>query len=151
MTMRAEWMLLLLMSAAGAAHASTTRGFDVLHYDVALIPDIAGKQVAGTQTIQLRSESPALTGIGADHALVYDSWNAPTADDRAVVYQKGAYVLHLLRAELGEEVFWRGVRDYTRHHDGQSVVTTDFQRAMEKSAGRSLQPFFAQWVYSATP
>jgi aminopeptidase N len=98
-----------------------------------------------------RARLEALRAKGADHALVYESWNAPTADDRAVVYQKGGYVLHLLRVELGEDVFWRGVRDYTRSNDDRSVVTADFQRAMEKSAGRSLQPFFAQWVYSATP
>ncbi|MGH8089104.1 MAG: hypothetical protein ACREPC_12610, partial [Stenotrophomonas sp.] len=66
MTMRAEWMLLLFLSASGAAHASATRGFDVLHYDVALIPDIAGKQVAGTQAIQLRSEIAALTEVVLD-------------------------------------------------------------------------------------
>jgi aminopeptidase N len=110
-----------------------------------------GEAAYQAQVQRWRSRLEALRAKRADHALVYDSWNAPTADDRAVVYQKGAYVLHLLRAELGEETFWRGVRDYTRHHDGQSVETADFQRAMEKSAGRSLQPFFAQWVYSATP
>ncbi|WWW35304.1 M1 family aminopeptidase [Stenotrophomonas rhizophila] len=58
-------------------------------------------------------------------------------------------MLHLLRGELGEAVFWRGLRDYTRTYDGRSVVTADFQRAMEKSAGRSLQPFFDEWVYTA--
>ncbi|MGH8044554.1 MAG: M1 family metallopeptidase, partial [Stenotrophomonas sp.] len=110
-----------------------------------------GEAAYQAQVQRWRSRLEALRAKGADHALVYDSWSAPTGDDRAVVYQKGAYVLHLLRAELGEEVFWRGIRDYTRHHDGQSVVTADFQRAMEKSAGRSLQPFFAQWVYSAAP
>uniref|UniRef100_UPI00289E5582 M1 family aminopeptidase n=1 Tax=Stenotrophomonas sp. TaxID=69392 RepID=UPI00289E5582 len=72
-----------------------------------------------------------------------------SADDRAVVYRKGAYVLHLLRGELGEAVFWRGLRAYTVANDGRSVVTADFQRAMEKAAGHSLQPFFDEWVYSA--
>ncbi|WP_369015291.1 M1 family aminopeptidase [Leclercia adecarboxylata] len=63
------------------------------------------------------------------------------------MYQKGAYVLHLLRVEMGEAAFWRGIHDYTQANDGRSVVTVDFQRAMEAAAGRSLQPFFAQWVY----
>ncbi len=85
---------------------------------------------------------------GSDKPLVFADWHQPSADDRAVVYQKGAYVLHRLREHLGEAVFWRGMRAYTREHFGHSVVTQDFQRAMEKSSGRSLQEFFAHWVYS---
>lgn len=89
----------------------------------------------------------ALRAKGADRALVYPNWDKPTADDRAVVYRKGAYVLHRLRLELGEEVFWRGLRQYTQANDGKSVVTADFQKAMEGAAGRSLQGFFDAWVY----
>jgi aminopeptidase N len=86
-----------------------------------------------------------------DHALVYEEWTAPTADDRAVVYQKSAYVLHLLRQELGEAAFWRGVRGYTQAHWGKSVKSEDFQRAMERGAGRDLSAFFAQWVFGTGP
>lgn len=89
----------------------------------------------------------ALREKGADRPLQYPDWNQPSADDRAVVYKKGAYVLHRLRLELGEEVFWRGLRQYTQANDGKSVVTADFQKAMEAAAGRSLQAFFDSWVY----
>lgn len=89
----------------------------------------------------------ALREKGVDRPLVYPDWNKPSADDRAVVYKKGAYVLHRLRLELGEELFWRGLREYTRANDGKSVVTADFQKAMERAAGRSLQGFFDAWVY----
>jgi len=87
-----------------------------------------------------------LRADGKDHALVYASWSRPSADDRAVVYQKGAYVLHLLREELGERAFWRGIRAYTRAHYGHSVVTSDFRQAMERASGRDLSGFFARWV-----
>ncbi|MGH8085477.1 MAG: M1 family metallopeptidase [Lysobacter sp.] len=87
-----------------------------------------------------------LRADGTDHPLVYQSWDSPSADDRAVVYQKGAYVLHLLREELGEREFWRGVRTYTRTHYGQSVTTADFRRAMERASGRDLSTFFSAWV-----
>ncbi|HCV95238.1 MAG TPA: aminopeptidase [Stenotrophomonas sp.] len=97
-----------------------------------------------------RKRLNALQAKGADHALVYAHWDAPSADDRAVVYRKGAYVLHLLRVELGEAAFWRGLREYTVANDGRAVVTADFQRAMEKAAGRSLQPFFQAWVYTTS-
>lgn len=88
---------------------------------------------------------------GKDHALIYASWNKPSADDRAVVYQKGAYVLHLLREELGERAFWRGVRTYTRAYYGHSVVSADLRKVMERSSGRDLSGFFARWVEGSEP
>ncbi|MEI2454311.1 M1 family metallopeptidase [Lysobacter firmicutimachus] len=92
-----------------------------------------------------------LRETGKDHALIYERWLKPSADDRAVVYQKGAYVLHLLREELGERAFWRGVRAYTRAHYGHSVTSADLRRAMERASGRDLGGFFARWVESAEP
>ncbi len=84
---------------------------------------------------------------GKDRSLVFPDWNSPTAQDRTLVYDKGAYVIHLLRTELGEPAFWRGIRLYTRSYFGKSVTTPDFQRAMEKASKRSLQEFFNKWVY----
>lgn len=82
-----------------------------------------------------------LKTAGTDHPLVYATWSKPTADDRAVVYQKGAYVLHLLRLEMGEAAFWRGIRRYTRAHAGRSVDTGDFEEVMTAAAGRDLSAF----------
>lgn len=110
-----------------------------------------GEAAYQAQVQRWRTRLDAVRAKGADHALVYESWKAPTGDDRAVVYQKGAYVLHLLREQLGEEVFWRGIGDYTRAQDGKSVETADFQHAMERAAGKSLQPFFNEWVYAPRP
>lgn len=92
-----------------------------------------------------------LRETGKDHALIYERWLKPSADDRAVVYQKGAYVLHLLREELGERAFWRGVRAYTRAHYGHSATSADLRRAMERASGRDLGGFFARWVEAAEP
>lgn len=47
---------------------------------------------------------------GHDKSLVFPDWRQPTADDRALVYRKGAYVLHLMRQELGDGTFWSGIR-----------------------------------------
>ncbi|NJM53193.1 MAG: M1 family metallopeptidase [Blastocatellia bacterium] len=64
---------------------------------------------------------------GKDKSLVFADWNKPTREDRALVYDKGAYVLHLLREELGEELFWKGIKEYTQKFWGKSVVTKDFK------------------------
>jgi aminopeptidase N len=84
---------------------------------------------------------------GKDRSLVFPDWNNPTADDRTLVYDKGAYVLHLLREELGERAFWSGIRQYTREYFGKSVTTSDFQRVMEQASKKNLKDFFARWVY----
>jgi aminopeptidase N len=94
-----------------------------------------------------RSRYEKVRDAGQDRSLVFPDWNRPTAQDRTLVYQKGAYVLHLLRETLGERLFWAGVRDYTRLRAGTSVTTIDFQRAMERSTGRDLSEFFRTWVY----
>ena len=87
-----------------------------------------------------------LKAEGKDHPLVYERWDKPTRDDRAVVYQKGAYVLHLLRQELGEAAFWKGIREYSRRFAGSSVSTADFKDAMERASGRDLDGFFKLWI-----
>lgn len=84
---------------------------------------------------------------GKDRSLVFPDWLKPTAEDRTLVYDKGAYVVHLLREELGERAFWQGMRQYTQKHFGKSVMTPDFQRAMEQASGKNLTDFFARWVY----
>lgn len=92
----------------------------------------------------------SLVASGKDHPLVYTHWNHPSRDDRVVVYQKGAYVLYLLRRELGEHAFWNGIRDYMREFQGKSVTTADFKHAMERSSGRNLDGFFRRWVTGST-
>jgi len=63
------------------------------------------------------------------------------------IYEKGALVLHTLRSELGDDLFWKGVRHYVREHKGSSVGTEDLARAFEEATGRNLDRFFAQWVH----
>ena len=94
-----------------------------------------------------RSRYAKIREAGHDRPLVFPDWNRPSPDDRTLVYQKGAYVLHLLRQNVGDRLFWAAVHDYTRTHAGMSVTTEDFQRAMERSTGRDLSAFFGTWVY----
>jgi len=96
-----------------------------------------------------RTRWEKLREAGTDHSLVYETWHKPSADDRAVVYKKGAYVLHMLREELGERAFWKGIRAYTRANYGGSVTTEDFKQAMERAGKRDLTAFFDQWIYLA--
>ncbi|HEX7312537.1 MAG TPA: M1 family aminopeptidase [Pyrinomonadaceae bacterium] len=62
-------------------------------------------------------------------------------------YQKGAWVLHMLRRVVGDETFFAGVRDYYRTYRDGNALTEDFQRVMELHHGRPLGWFFRQWIY----
>jgi len=62
-------------------------------------------------------------------------------------YNKGAWLLHMLRWEVGDWAFFRGVREYYRIFPDSSVLSEDCQRVVERAAGRDLGWFFRQWLY----
>ncbi len=62
-------------------------------------------------------------------------------------YSKGGWVLHMLRAELGEDMFRKCVKTYLERHALSSVVTEDFRSVIEELSGRSFDRFFDQWIY----
>ena len=64
-------------------------------------------------------------------------------------YQKGAWVLHMLRSELGDAQFFRGIRIYYNAHQGSTATSEDLRSAFEKASGRDLTEFFARWIYGA--
>jgi aminopeptidase N len=61
-------------------------------------------------------------------------------------YNKGAWVLHMLRGYIGDTAFFAGIRSYYRAYRDSSVLSDDFRRAMEAASGRELGWFFDQWL-----
>ena len=108
-----------------------------------------GREVYLRDVDAMRTRYERIRDAGRDRSLVFPNWDSPTADDRTLVYQKGGYVLHLLRQALGDQQFWSGIRHYTKTYLGRSVTTDDFRRAMEEATGRDLGAFFTEWVYAA--
>jgi aminopeptidase N len=64
----------------------------------------------------------------------------------ANVYPKGAWVLHMLRELVGDSSFFRGIREYYATYRDSSVLTEQFQAAMEHASGLRLGWFFGQWL-----
>lgn len=64
-------------------------------------------------------------------------------------YQKGAWVLHMLRHELGDDQFWKGMRLYYDNFRNKNALTSDFQKVMESAGNRKLNGFFKQWLFEA--
>jgi len=69
---------------------------------------------------------------------------------RALVYNKGAAVLHMLRRLVGDEAFFRGLRRFYRAGRFHKMGTEDFRLAMEQETGRPLARFFDRWIYGST-
>jgi aminopeptidase N len=64
-------------------------------------------------------------------------------------YQKGRWILHMLRRQLGDSVFHKIIRNYYAAYAGKNADTKDFQRICEKVSGKNLETFFTQWLYTA--
>ena len=61
-------------------------------------------------------------------------------------YPKGGWVLHMLRGQLGDEAFFRGVRTYYERHANSTALTADFEAILEEVSGEDLGWYFEQWV-----
>jgi hypothetical protein len=96
------------------------------------------------------------------HTAIEESENGPIylgyrlghiqGDDRifrALVYNKSAMVLHMLRRLVGDDAFFAGIRAFYAEWKFRKAGTDDFQRAMEKAAGRDLTRFFAAWIFGS--
>jgi aminopeptidase N len=64
-----------------------------------------------------------------------------------IVYQKGGWSLHMLRALIGTDKFWAGIREYYRTYRDGNASTADFRKVMEQASGADLGWFFDQWIY----
>lgn len=66
-----------------------------------------------------------------------------------LVYQKGGWTLHMLRAQVGTDKFWAGIRDYYHRYRDANASTDDFRKVMEEDSGLDLRWFFDQWLNRA--
>jgi hypothetical protein len=91
--------------------------------------------------IEASSQGPIYLGYRLGHIQ---------GDDRifrAVVYNKAAMVLHMLRRLIGDDAFFGGVREFYSEWKFRKAGTDDFRAAMEKASGRDLARFFDTWVF----
>jgi aminopeptidase N len=82
-----------------------------------------------------------------ERPLVDTAETDPTKLLNANSYQKGAWVLHMLRREIGDSAFFRGVRDYYSTYRDSSVLSAQFQAIMERRTRKNLDWFFKQWLW----
>lgn len=66
--------------------------------------------------------------------------------DNAIGYQKTAMVFHMLRREIGEEAFWKGIRQLVSEHGSSYADWHDLERAFSRVSHADLRWLFAQWI-----
>jgi aminopeptidase N len=87
-----------------------------------------------------------------DAPIVHNQLSDMSKVTSALTYQKGAWVLHMLRELMGDVNFKKGIQSYYRKYFNANSTTTDFRQEMEKASGLDLQNFFTQWLYqTGTP
>ncbi|MDD2651269.1 MAG: M1 family aminopeptidase, partial [Candidatus Cloacimonetes bacterium] len=64
-----------------------------------------------------------------------------------MVYEKGASVLHMLRAWVGDDVFFDILQTYFQSYQNKNVVTAEFKEIAEQLSGLNLDQFFDQWIF----
>jgi cytochrome c1 len=74
-----------------------------------------------------------------------DLWNIFSAR----VYDKGGWVLHMLRHVVGDSLFFQALTEYRRLYGWSYASTEDFQAAVEAASGMDLDYFFQEWIYGA--
>jgi aminopeptidase N len=101
---------------------------------------VTGLQNARTRIYALEKTLP---GIAVTHNNLSDMSKVLNR----IIYEKGGWTLHMLRAQIGTDKFWEGIRDYYRRYRDSSASTEDFRKVMEETSGQDLRWFFQQWLY----
>ena len=81
------------------------------------------------------------------YRIVHDNLDDMSKVTTGQTYNKGAWILHMIRNEIGDESWWTGIRNYYRKYMNSHATTDDFRDEMEAACGCDLRPFFAQWLY----
>ena len=101
---------------------------------------VRGLEASRRTVLSFAAQNPGYTIIHRTLSRMEDVTSSHT-------YQKGSWILHMLRGVVGDEAFQRGIRAYYAAHVNATATTADFRRAMEEASGRDLGAFFDQWLY----
>ncbi len=105
------------------------------------------KYGADGMALSLWKEAQRVIGSNDTRPIVWRDYTEPMEqfDNRA--YPKGAWVLHMLRSQLGPDLYRAGIKEYLARYRNTNVTTDNLQSTLEAVSGRSFDQFFDQWVH----
>jgi aminopeptidase N len=137
-----------LLTCKDWSHAWLNEGFatyfDALFKQFDLGEDEFAMQRIADQDLYLKEDDehyrrPIVTNVFREPVDLFDRH----------LYEKGSSVLHMLRTQLGDDLWWRAINQYVTVNAMGSVETVDLARALEHVSGRNFARFFDQWVFGA--
>ncbi len=128
-------------------HLWLSEGFATYLTDI-YIEDHKGK---GAFLSQLRKQREAIIRFNTKNKLpLKDTISTNTQDMlNTNAYQKGAWVLHMLREQVGKEVFWKAIASYYDTYKFSNARSIDFIRVFEKVSNQKLTQFYEEWICQA--
>ena len=139
-----EWLLESLSNYSALLWLEKKKGQKALE---SILEDYRTQLIAGdSQGRPLESAGPVIWGRRLVSSNVADAW-------RTITYEKGAWIMHMLRRRLGDERFLKMLAELRRRYDSRSVSTEEY-RALVKEflppgvTAESIDTFFDNWVYS---
>lgn len=101
---------------------------------------------------RLTADRKRVIEFAAGHAIPVVDTNSTSGNYMFLLnansYQKGGWILHMLRRSLGDSIFWNGIRLFFARYDGINASTRSFREAMEQVSGKDLSVYFKQWLYT---
>jgi aminopeptidase N len=118
--------------------------FTHLYYEHVYGHDVFKERMRHDRDIVLQAEQrfPDATVVHADLTDM-----TKVLQPSRIIYQKGAWVLNMLRHQVGTDTWWKGIRAYYKKYRNGNTSTERFRRAMEEASGQDLGWFFQQWLH----
>lgn len=88
-----------------------------------------------------------VTGDKDERPITWRGYKDPMEQFGNRVYPKGSWVLHMLRSQLGDDLYRKCITEYLTRYRNQNVETNDLREVFEELSGRNLNEFFDQWVH----
>jgi aminopeptidase N len=116
-------------------------------FTLLFIEDEYGKEEYKKGIIKARKSVYDMSVKMPDFSIVSERTAEKEDVTSGITYQKGAWVIHMLRNLMGEKNFKKGIQNYYAKYFNANTTTDEFRAEMEKVSGKDLKLFFKQWLY----
>jgi len=116
-------------------------------FTLLFIEDEYGKEEYTKGIIKARKSVYDMSVKMPDFSIVSERTAEKEDVTSGITYQKGAWVIHMLRNLMGEKNFKKGIQNYYAKYFNANTTTSEFRAEMEKVSGMDLKLFFKQWLY----
>ncbi len=116
-------------------------------FTLLFIEDEYGKEEYKKGIIKARKSVYDMSVKMPDFSIVSERTAEKEDVTSGITYQKGAWVIHMLRNLMGDANFKKGIQNYYAKYFNANTTTSEFRAEMEKVSGKDLKLFFKQWLY----